>query len=915
MGGGVDRIELVSRDHELSDLAAVADTLATGAGHLVLIEGAAGTGKSSLLSELRRLTTARRITVAGAAAIELDRDVPFGVIDRIVGADGRDTAADFSLAALAEGGLSPVHATARAALELVSNGGLLLWLDDAQWADDPSMRVISTLAGATRDLPLTLAVTWRRGELAESHLRPLLALENAVRLTLADLDLEGSTELVKRLIAGADAEFTAACHRVTGGNPFLLRELVAAFALSGRHADAAAAETILSLTPAEVRREMLMRLGRLPPSAAALARAVAIVGDPAPLHHAAYVARLGHEDAAMAADELINVEILIGEDALSFRHQLQASAVLEDLGAFTRSALYRRAAEAMTMDGLVERAGAMLLRATPSGDPKVVSRLRRAAASAVRDGDARTAVRLLRRALEEPPKDPERRSVLLDLARAEAASGDPRSIEHLDQALPSIDSADERAVVLRGMARLHHARYEFPRAVRLAERALAELPPTGPVRDRLQAIWLFSASLDPDRHEQAIELLRALAEATLAGSPIAEPELKAQISLYLVVTNSDAQLATELAEQAIDDYAASNEDGLGLAADFALHVLLSMGKLAALVRGAGIVAESAQEHASMMGAAAAACWRAHARLHQADPAAAIGDAETGLLPRRHGWPTHATYSAGALALARLEFDDVGGAREAIALAAELPIPDPPRLYFEGLVELAAGQPAEASTRFVEAGEMMRRTWGVDSPAMVPWRSGAALAAVLARDADEAERLASDELQLARAARVPVAIGRALRARGLAVGGQQGIALLREACSTLASTESVLEQLRAQLDLGSVLRRAGARREAREVLRVVRARAAEHGCIALARRASEEQAASGARPRRVPVDGAESLTPSELRIARLAAAGASNREIAAELFLSPRTVEWHLGHVFTKLDVRSRRELAGALHRM
>jgi DNA-binding CsgD family transcriptional regulator len=98
------------------------------------------------------------------------------------------------------------------------------------------------------------------------------------------------------------------------------------------------------------------------------------------------------------------------------------------------------------------------------------------------------------------------------------------------------------------------------------------------------------------------------------------------------------------------------------------------------------------------------------------------------------------------------------------------------------------------------------------------------------------------------------------------------------------------------------------------LKLVRARADELGCRALARRAAEEQAASGAHPRRVAVEGVESLTPSELRIAQLAAAGATNREIAAELFLSPKTVEWHLGHVFRKLDVRKRGELAAALER-
>ena len=92
----------------------------------------------------------------------------------------------------------------------------------------------------------------------------------------------------------------------------------------------------------------------------------------------------------------------------------------------------------------------------------------------------------------------------------------------------------------------------------------------------------------------------------------------------------------------------------------------------------------------------------------------------------------------------------------------------------------------------------------------------------------------------------------------------------------------------------------------------RADAEALGCRALAHRAAQESSASGARPRRVPIRGVQSLTPSERRIAELAAAGLTNRDFAAELFLTAKTVEWHLGHVFTKLDIHRRRELASAL---
>jgi DNA-binding CsgD family transcriptional regulator len=903
---------LVGREDELGTLVGVADALKLGSGSVVRIEGAAGTGKSTLLAELSRLAADRGVQVRTGAAIELDRDLPFGLVGRIVGADTQAAAGQRSLAALAEGGLAAVYAMADGAAELARSGPVLLGFDDAQWLDDQSMRVLPLLAGLTRELPVTIAVAWRRAELPDLHLRPLRDVEGTVTLTLSDLDRDGSALLIETIAAGASPEFIAACHRVTGGNPFLLQELVSAFVDSGRAPDGVAAESIVQLTPAAVRSEALSRLGRLSEGAAALARAVAVLGDEVLLHHAARVAKLGRDQAAFAADELIAVEMLRGEEALSFRHPLLASAVLDDLGSFTRSALYQRAAAAMADDGHLERSGALLLRAEPAGDAAAVSHLEAAAGSAIRTGDAGAAVRLLRRALSEPPPPEKRPGLLLNLARAEIASGDPSSIEHLDQALPNIDGATHRAQLLRGLARLHHARYEFPRAVRLAERALAELGEDDPLRDRVLATWLLSAGLDPEHQARATEVFERLADAAIGGSRPSEPELNASLSLYMMTKYMDPDVAAALAEEAVEGDAVVNDDGLGLAADFALHALLCAGQFRALIRCAGIAFETARDQASMMGSAAAACWRAHARLHLGDLRGAIADAEIALLPRRHGWPAHATYASAALALARLELGDVQAARDAIALAADLPIPDPPKLYFTGLIELAAGRTADARRLFEEAGDILQAIWGTDTPALVPWRSGAALAALLDGDRTDGERLSVAELELARKARVPVAIGRALRVRGLVVPGEEGVALLRQACTALADTESVLEHLRAQVDLGSALRRMGARRDARDVLRLARAKAEEIGCSALAARAAEEQAASGARPRRVPVDGVAALTPSELRIAQLAAAGATNREIAAELFLSPKTVEWHLGHVFSKLSVRKRRDLGRAL---
>jgi DNA-binding CsgD family transcriptional regulator len=131
-------------------------------------------------------------------------------------------------------------------------------------------------------------------------------------------------------------------------------------------------------------------------------------------------------------------------------------------------------------------------------------------------------------------------------------------------------------------------------------------------------------------------------------------------------------------------------------------------------------------------------------------------------------------------------------------------------------------------------------------------------------------------------------------------------------SVLESSQAALDRARALVDLGGTLRRAGRRRDARQPLTLGLDLAGRCGARALAQRAREELVAVGARPRRDAATGREALTARESQVAGLAAQGMSNREIAEALFVTVKTVEWHLGHAYEKLGVRSRRELGRAL---
>jgi ATP/maltotriose-dependent transcriptional regulator MalT len=153
---------------------------------------------------------------------------------------------------------------------------------------------------------------------------------------------------------------------------------------------------------------------------------------------------------------------------------------------------------------------------------------------------------------------------------------------------------------------------------------------------------------------------------------------------------------------------------------------------------------------------------------------------------------------------------------------------------------------------------------------------------------------------------------ALRTRGMLAGGQQGLDDLREAAGLLASCGAGLEHARALIELGAALRRSNQRTAAREPLRQGLDLAYRCGAGRLAQRATDELRATGARPRRASLTGLEALTPSERRVAELAAGGMSNPEIAQAVFVTLNTVEGHLRHVYQKLSVSSRKQLPAAL---
>jgi DNA-binding NarL/FixJ family response regulator len=233
------------------------------------------------------------------------------------------------------------------------------------------------------------------------------------------------------------------------------------------------------------------------------------------------------------------------------------------------------------------------------------------------------------------------------------------------------------------------------------------------------------------------------------------------------------------------------------------------------------------------------------------------------------------------------------------------------LVARGRVELILADPLAALADLLECGRRLSEA-EVRNPAVAPWRSLAALAALRLGERERAAGLVAEERDLAHAFGAPRALGVALVATARARPREERPRQLRAAVAALERSPAVLERAHALAELGTELRRGGQRRASREALRSALDLAVRCGADTLSRRARQELVATGARPRRPRISGAGSLTPRERQIAELAAEGESNRAIADRLIVSEKTIEWHLANAYRKLDIRGRGGLAGSL---
>ena len=889
-----------------------------------------------MLDEAAALAAGRGARVLSACGRDLERDLPFGValqlfektVSRFDDAEReRYFSGSAGLAAplvlegtpVPEGLSASLHGLYWLSANIAEHRPLVLSIDDAHWCDPSTMRFLVYLAQRIEELPITVVLAVAAGHppepdplLDELRVHPATTILSPEPLSLDAV----ARSLRDSILPDAEPLFVQACHEATGGNPLLLAELAVELAMREVEPVDSNADAVHELAPESLSAAVLVRLRRLGKGAPELARAIAVLGDGAELRHAAPLADLPVERAIQLADSLMGAGVLRREPGLSFVHPVVRVAVEAERPAFERAEAHRRAAcMLMAEDAPLERLAPHLLAGRPDNNPRAVDVLLEAGNRALAGGAPDSAIRLLRRAVKEPPSPERRPEVLLALGRAEGAAGQPGAIDRLTGALDLIGDATGRAAAALDAGRLliNHARWED--AVETLERGLEELNGTDDsLRARLEAAHVAATRLASGREldSPSVTLDDTTLESTVAGRLIL-----ARAAASRALRGTSAAEVHGLATRALAGGALLDDessDGIGFyLAIFALVVAedLQTAELAATT-----AVDDAQRRGSVLGFATACHFRSLAVLRRGRIPDAAADTVNTLEARKYGWRLSLASAVAAQAECLVERGELEAAeRELLSVTNEHGTPRDLGAYrfvgVRGHVRLLQLSPANALDDLFETGRLLRDLGG-DNPAVFPWRSLASAASLALGDREEARRLADEEVALAAAFGAPGAHARALGAIAAVSDLAEAIEVREEAVRVFDSSQAALDRARALVDLGAALRRAARRRDAREPLKLGLDLARRCGARALAQRAREELVAVGARPRRDAATGREALTVRESQVAGLAAQGMSNREIAEALFVTVKTVEWHLKHAYRKLGVGSRRELGAAL---
>lgn len=945
---------MLEREAETAQIGGALHAAVAGTGGIVLIEGAPGIGKSSLMGEAAALAEARGMAVLRARGGVMEREFALGVVIALLAPSIEPLAGpERELAFAGAAGLAralfeqvPDRAAADDRLfarfhglhwllaRLAEAQPLALLVDDAHWADEQSLRFLAYLEARIEEIPACAILAVRTGDAATAP-EVLTELVEREPLTVRPQPLSPAAiaELVRSRLGAATGDAVCIeCARTTGGNPLLARQLISALEERGEEPTDLDAAAIAAMGPPSVARFVDARLRLRSPTVGSVARALAILGDDASLTDTAEVAEVDRKAAAEAVDTLIDAELMHPRLPPRFVHPIVQQALQDSIPPAERAQLHLAAARALARDpDRCERAAAHLLAggaAGAAGAPWAFDALTAAARLARDRGSHDHAVRFLRRALDEEAPAARRRSVLLELGAAEAAARMPEAAGRMEQAQRLSSGPAERAHAALGLSMVRFLAAELPEAVAACEDVLQRVD--GLERELRLGLEFQAAATRMVGGLPSAETfgrMLALEQEVSRGETAAERSLLALIALVFAATTAHtADEVATLAEAAWGDgrllvevrsrHSALAAPATTIALTAATTAIALSGRLTRAIEVWTAGVEEGRARSSMLIYSSSLGPRASAREWSGDLGGAEADAVAALALLPADDPIIRPTALSALVDVHIER---GSLEQAAAVvrdawpAGELPVSlsISQALASRGRLALRMGDPRAALGDLEEAG---RRAHALAylNPCALMWRSYAALAAARLGERERARELVEEELGIARRFGAPEPIGEALRVRALLAPSADMAELAEEAVAVLAGSELRVAHARALIDRGAALRRGGHRRDARGPLREGLDLANRCGSVIETDRAMDELRATGARPRRPTLRGVDSLSAQERRVTTLATEGLSNREIAEALFLTRRTVEMHLTGAYRKLGVSGRGELPAAL---
>jgi DNA-binding CsgD family transcriptional regulator len=935
--------DLVGREAELSVGRQLIHTVRRGAAASLLIEGEAGIGKTVLAQRIAAEAQSIGAASLSGAAHPFERNRPFGVLAHALelrprSADprrariGRLMVGENELAGpspSADARLMVVDALTELLETMCSDGPVVLVLEDLHWADESSLTAIQAILHNLAHVPLLLMATVRPTP-RTPELDVLLnecAAAGTRTLQLKSLESADVDALVNLQLAGRAGPLLSSIINRAGGNPLWLVELIRSLTAEGwlkREADIV--EAVGDELPSTLRDLVLRRLRYLPTATLEQLQFASLLGEAVSIRDLAAVARRPIVELAADLSEAFRARLLDERaDAVVFRHQLVQQAIYEDLPIPVRRALHRDAAAALAHSGAdVSKVASHVLLGAEQGDLEAVRWLREAAAEAAATTPS-VAVKLLRRAMELLPAG----QIDADLVSAELA-----------EALQSAGQVAEAAAIAESvLARTHRDDVDIPlrltlvsalslqnRPIALVDRAEAALRAPG-LRLEDQALVLTQASYGRTFGGDFVggedTARRALAVAERAGSTAMTVWSLSAMSLA-VKTQGRYGEALALARRVValafdprDDEARRRHPHFFLAMTLADADCLDEAK-DAYVRAL----EEAEELGSAWLLPDTLMLVGELRFLAGDWDDAAAELESGLLlAAKHGQRIGINQSRAYQAVIATARMDLAAAKAALSSVADQLSAEAP-WYGAEMVAFAAALVAEAEGDESRAFQTLRRSWQYDLEREIRYyhRYLGPVLLRLALKLDEAD-LAHDVVAVMEdgaglAPEVPTVVCAALRCRGLIDVDPEPVL---EATELARKGGRALDHATTCEDAAAVLVHAGRPKEATRLLIEAQSRYDDMGATAWSARVAASLRSlgvrQGARGRRRRAEGGwESLTPSERSVSELVAQGLTNRQAARRLHISPHTVNTHLRHVFQKLSVTTRAELAAMIAR-